>query len=167
MASSFMRCLLAAGVAFAAPSPSIERRAPAVAAVENTLPLKRNFVVGGNPRPFWRKLAKLADEPLAVGVGIASAEQHQIEYLTTVKAGPETYLQIVDTGSSDTWFPKEGFQCLNPGRTGCGFGKYFKGEFPGGQLPNLHLNITYGYSGGPFVNGDMGHTEYVIVAWGC
>ncbi len=167
MANYLLRCLvggLVAGLATAA--PVLEARAPAVALAEHTLPLSRRLGhSSGRLRPFHRALMAVTEavdaEPAALGSGAVRAEQNQIEYLTEVKTAGQSFNLIVDTGSSDTWIVKEGFQCLNPRSVPCSFAKTFQGDFPGGKITDQHLNITYGYQGGPSMVGDMGFAEFV------
>ena len=184
MIMSLAGCLLGgllAGLAAAAPAgPEQQRRAvlaaraPAVAAAAHTLPLSRRVgwrLGGGLPRPFHRILAEVVDEatgepiPVAVGAGVVRAEQRQIEYLTEVRVGPsQKFDLIVDTGSSDTWIARSNFECLVtdpriPATRRCVFGRKFQGDFPGGKIANQHLNITYGFQGGPNILGDMGYSE--------
>lgn len=82
-----------------------------------------------------------------------------------VTAGGNNYSLIIDTGSSDTWFVKSGFQCYDYRRqkvalANCQFGPLFKGDFPGGRIQELHFNVSYGngYSG-PNLNGEYGFAE--------
>ncbi len=100
-----------------------------------------------------------------VYVGAATAASNDIEYIATVQAGNNSLSLIVDTGSSDTWFVKSGFQCLDrrfrqPADVSeCQFGPAFAGDFPGGQITDQHFNVTYGSLDGPFLNGLMGFSE--------
>ncbi|EJT74028.1 hypothetical protein GGTG_07877 [Gaeumannomyces tritici R3-111a-1] len=122
---------------------------------------RRQHGVGG--REVW-----VADdgEPVAEGVGPAINAYHQIEYMTPVGIGGEEYNLIVDTGSSDTWFVKSGFECVNSRRQlvpfeACDFGPVFRGALSGGTSP-LVFNITYGSANGPFLNGEMGFTDLKV-----
>lgn len=47
-------------------------------------------------------------EPVAEGVGPAINAYSQVEYITPVSSNDDTYSLIIDTGSSDTWFVREG-----------------------------------------------------------
>ncbi|KAL8338026.1 hypothetical protein RB598_006757 [Gaeumannomyces tritici] len=122
---------------------------------------RRQHGVGG--REVW-----VADdgEPVAEGVGPAINAYHQVEYMTPVGIGGEEYNLIVDTGSSDTWFVKSGFECVNSRRQpvpfeACDFGPVFRGALSGGTSP-LVFNITYGSANGPFLNGEMGFTDLKV-----
>jgi len=98
-----------------------------------------------------------AGRRLAGPIGTAKALPVSIpaEYLAEVQAGGHRYALRIDTGSSDTWFVKDGFQCLV---SHCNLGPMFKGEFPGGQIEE-HFNISYGGDIGAFLNGQMGYSE--------
>lgn len=97
------------------------------------------------------------DRRLASPIGTAKALPVSIpaEYLAEVKAGGYRYALQIDTGSSDTWFVKDGFQCLV---SHCNLGPMFRGDFPGGQIEE-HFNISYGGDIGAFLNGQMGYSE--------
>jgi hypothetical protein len=174
MGKLFIHYLVGSAAAGLASAAALERRAPAVALAENTLQLSRQIVdrpEGGRLRPWHRRLNQVVQyaepatdaeaDPIAVGTGFVRAEQNQIEYLTDVKAGNQTFSLIVDTGSSDTWIVSEKFKCTNdPIREPpCLFGKKFAGEFPGGKISNQHLMIQYGYEGGPNMRGEFGYSE--------
>ncbi|KAK0626641.1 aspartic peptidase domain-containing protein [Immersiella caudata] len=105
-----------------------------------------------------RRLASRLAAP--IGTATALPVHHSAEYLAEVKAGGHRYALMIDTGSSDTWFVKDGFQCLISPH--CNLGPAFKGEFPGGQIEVEHLNISYGGDVGAFLNGQMGYSEYEI-----
>ncbi|KAL1896583.1 hypothetical protein Sste5346_004617 [Sporothrix stenoceras] len=171
-------------------------RAPAVALAKHTLPLVRSIPArqGKTPRPRpWhdpnraplplhagRKLFTVpggsnsttnstsSSPPLAVGVGKAPSANHDIEYITQVVAGSNNLSLVVDTGSSDTWFVRQGFSCVDPQyhrptlNAACGFGPVFKGDFPGGAIPNQHLAVAYGNPGGPFLEGLLGYSDLEI-----
>ncbi|KAL8371858.1 hypothetical protein RB595_001586 [Gaeumannomyces hyphopodioides] len=123
---------------------------------------RRQHGVGG--REVW--VAADDDEPVAEGVGPAINAYHQVEYITPVGIGGEEYNMIIDTGSSDTWFVKSGFECVNSRRQpvpfeACEFGPVFRGDLSGGTSP-LVFNITYGSANGPFLNGEMGFTDLKV-----
>lgn len=99
---------------------------------------------------------------LAAPIGTAKAlpVYHPAEYLAEVKAGGYRYALQIDTGSSDTWFVKDGFQCLLSPH--CNLGPAFRGDFPGGQIEVQHLNISYGGDIGAFLNGPMGYSDLTV-----
>ncbi|KAK0651932.1 aspartic peptidase domain-containing protein [Cercophora newfieldiana] len=99
---------------------------------------------------------------LAAPIGTAKAlpVSHPAEYLAEVRAGGYRYALQIDTGSSDTWFVKDGFQCLLYPH--CNLGPVFRGDFPGGQIEIEHLNISYGGDLGAFLNGQMGYSDLTV-----
>ncbi|CAK7233379.1 hypothetical protein SCUCBS95973_008574 [Sporothrix curviconia] len=196
--SVLLGSLAAATVIRAAPAPSnsyerhnqhrsaaryIVPRAPAVALAEHTLPLERRPVPPGRahrPRP-WQNLdavprpvgyaARKGNATLpggSVTVGAAPAANHDIEYITQVIAGANNLSVVVDTGSSDTWFVRHGFACIDPQygtvtiSAVCGFGPAFKGDFPGGAIADQHLSVAYGTGSGPFIVGQMGYSDLQV-----
>ncbi|KAJ7881202.1 aspartic peptidase domain-containing protein [Mycena leptocephala] len=84
------------------------------------------------------------------------------EYLTDITVGGQTFTAIVDTGSSDTWLIKKGFNCFNltgfPESTEtCGFGSdgFDTAASPTFQaFPKVSFNISYG--DGEFLSGPVG-----------
>jgi len=99
---------------------------------------------------------------LAAPIGTARAlpVYHPSSYLAEVRAGGYRYALQIDTGSSDTWFVKDGFQCLVSPH--CNLGPAFRGEFPGGLIEVEHLNISYGWEEGAFLNGLMGYSDLTV-----
>ncbi|KAK5662751.1 hypothetical protein OQA88_6158 [Cercophora sp. LCS_1] len=97
---------------------------------------------------------------LTAPIGIAKAlpVHHPAEYIAEVRAGGYRYALQIDTGSSDTWFVKNGFQCLLPQ---CHLGPPFRGDFPGGPIEE-HLNISYGGDTASFINGQMGYSDLTV-----
>jgi hypothetical protein len=161
-------------LSLAAPTPDSKRAAAAPAAVAGrfVLPLTRQtslkpgLTLGSKFRNL-RSFAQAAD-PQPAGLDIALPANQQVEYLLNVTAGGSNYSLIIDTGSSDTWFVKSGFQCYDYLRrkvatAECQFGPEFKGDFPGGQIKDLHFNVSYGngYSG-PNLNGEYGYADLTV-----
>jgi hypothetical protein len=109
-----------------------------------------------NSDPLRRLASRIA---APIGTAKALPVYHPAEYLAEVKAGGQRYALMIDTGSSDTWFVKDGFQCLLYPH--CNLGPVFRGDFPGGQIEVEHLNISYGGDVGAFLNGQMGYSEYL------
>jgi hypothetical protein len=146
-----------------------DKGATQVPTASHVLPLTRNERLKGDGvlSDRFRRFRAVADTPAAApaGIGTAVAAKYQVEYLVDVRAGGNKFSMIIDTGSSDTWFVKNGFQCIDPAYhrainiAYCNFGPAFKGDFPGGQIPNQHFNISYGDGNGPFLNGQMGFSE--------
>ena len=80
--------------------------------------------------------------------------------------GKETFMALVDTGSSDTWIVEKGFQCLTLGdvlepEAECNFGPTYTISKTFVQTPDENFNITYGDA--EFLNGIIG-TEEVTLA---
>ncbi|TLS26217.1 hypothetical protein PpBr36_04527 [Pyricularia pennisetigena] len=99
------------------------------------------------------------NEPIGEGVGPAINAHSQVEYITPVSSNGDTYSLIIDTGSSDTWFVREGFQCLDYRQQpvpyeACQFGPAWQGDFPGGKIPNKQFQVRYGSSNGPFLTAN-------------
>lgn len=74
---------------------------------DNVLPLK--------PVNSVRRHQKSLRRRQSTGNGGLAAinNPHQANYVAQVGWGNETYSMILDTGSSDTWLLKKGFQCLD------------------------------------------------------
>ncbi|ERS95539.1 hypothetical protein HMPREF1624_08055 [Sporothrix schenckii ATCC 58251] len=106
--------------------------------------------------------------PAAISSGLAPSANHDIEYLTSVVAGTNNLSLVVDTGSSDTWFVRQGFSCIDPQYheptlvAACRFGPEFKGDFPGGAIANQHLSVAYGSANGPFMQGVLGYADLTV-----
>ncbi|KAJ6485608.1 aspartic peptidase domain-containing protein [Mycena sanguinolenta] len=90
------------------------------------------------------------------------------EYLTNVTIGGQTFKAIIDTGSSDTWLIKKGFNCFNltgaPESTEtCGFGSdgFDTSASPTFKaFPNVSFNISYG--DGEFLSGPVGFDTVAV-----
>lgn len=70
-------------------------------------------------------------------------------YLASVTFGGTPYTVVVDTGSSDTWLAKTGFECVSP-TTGtsvpeaqCAFGPLYTPSPTLIEIPGLEFNISY------------------------
>ena len=149
--------------------PVEEKRGAQVPIAKQSYSLTRQEVtkprlpVGSHLRNL-KTLAHAAD-PAPVGRDTALPAHSFVEYLLNVTAGGNNYSLIIDTGSSDTWFVKDGFKCLNLYRepaplAQCRFGPEFKGDFPDGKIEDQHFNISYGdpiY--GPTLVGEYGYAE--------
>ncbi len=168
MAKALMRSLVGslAVARLAVAAPLLEARAPAVALEEHTIPLTRIENPTGQVQTGVQRLLvalNAADDPVASGSSPVKAVPNQISYYADVTAGVQTLQMIVDTGSSDTWFAKDGFDCQNSlvslRAPPCRFGKEYSGDFSGGKIADQHLHIAYG-SGEIFVKGEMGFSKY-------
>jgi hypothetical protein len=73
---------------------------------------------------------------------------------------------IVDTGSSDTWMPVQGFECLNlttahpQPQAACAFPPPISTPKQFVQIPNAHINASYG--GGEYILGKTGLSPITI-----
>ncbi|KAB5575785.1 aspartic peptidase domain-containing protein [Coniochaeta sp. 2T2.1] len=149
------------------------KRAPAAVAAHQVLQLSRQLSTRPNRLTLGSKFRNLRSfaasaDPQPAGLDVALPANQQVEYLLNVTAGGNNYSLIIDTGSSDTWFVKSGFQCYDYLRrkvalANCQFGPEFKGGFPGGRIENLHFNVSYGngYSG-PNLNGEYGYADLTL-----
>ncbi|KAK0720659.1 aspartic peptidase domain-containing protein [Lasiosphaeris hirsuta] len=167
----WLAALLLLTLASAAPL-SDSKRAVQVPVASHVVRLTKNTVSGSRTLSSTRirKFRALTDGTASSAVGIATAlpVHYQAEYLVEVNAGGNNYSLLIDTGSSDTWFVRDDFQCLDAYLrvvhvSYCNLGPYFKGDFPGGRIPEQHFNITYGGVDGPFLNGLMGYSEYALL----
>lgn len=150
-------------------APVEEKRVAAMPAAKHSFSLSRQTVTksGHTIGSKFRNLRKLsaAADPQPAGQDVALPAHMQVEYLLNVTAGGHNYSLIIDTGSSDTWFVKSGFQCLNAYRrvvpvAQCRFGPEFQGDFPSGIIEEQHFNVSYGSSNyGPYLNGEYGYAE--------
>lgn len=80
-------------------------------------------------------------------------------YLTTLKIGGETFKLVIDTGSSDTWVAKTGFQCVdfrtkqNSPTASCRIARTYDATKSYTVVNDQHFNISY--ADGEFLNGIM------------
>lgn len=66
-----------------------------------------------------------------------------------VTIGEQTFLMLVDTGSSDTWLPRKGFQCLDSDNVilpqeKCMFGNTYETSSTFELIPNQTFGVKYG-----------------------
>ena len=89
------------------------------------------------------------------------------EYATSITFGTQSFDVIVDTGSSDTWVVKEGFECINlstgkkTNESECEFGPAYTVDSGFKKISGEIFNITYG--DGEYLYGYMG-TETITLA---
>lgn len=89
------------------------------------------------------------------------------EYATSIVFGTQTLDVIVDTGSSDTWVVKEGFECINLNtskevtESECDFGSTYTVDSTFKEISGEEFKIEYG--DGEYLYGYMG-TETVTLA---
>lgn len=162
------------GFSIGAPVEEQKRAAnsPVAVAAHHVLPLSRQLSTRpglslGSKFRNLRAFAKAVD-PQPAGLDIALPANQQVEYLLNVTVGGNNYSLIIDTGSSDTWFVKSGFQCYDYLRrkvpvANCEFGPEFKGDFPGGAINDLDFNVSYGNGfSGPNLNGNYGYADLTL-----
>lgn len=88
------------------------------------------------------------------------------EFATNITFGHQTFVSIVDTGSSDTWVVQNGFQCVNITTEAplpeaeCAFGPPLASDAGFSQIPNQNFNITYG--DGEFLTGIVGFEDVTL-----
>jgi hypothetical protein len=162
------------GLSNAAPVEEQKRaaNAPAIAASHQVLALSRQLPArpGHTLGSRFRNLRAFANaaDPQPAGLDIALPANRQVEYLLNVTAGGNNYSLIIDTGSSDTWFVKNGFECYDYLRrkvpvAECQFGPEFKGDFPGGPIKDLQFNVSYGNGyNGPNLDGEYGYADLTL-----
>lgn len=85
-------------------------------------------------------------------------------FLAPITLGSQSFLSVLDTGSSDTWIASSEFTCLDPitrrsiPRARCAFGPTYSrsnsSSEPFKQISNENFNITYG--DGEFLTGPLG-----------
>lgn len=83
-------------------------------------------------------------------------------YMTNITLAGHEYTAVIDTGSSDTWFPSSTFQCINPtlqaivAQKRCGFGPLYDAKDSPSFLQITSHPFTVRYSDGEFMTGTMG-----------
>ena len=124
--------------------------------------------INSDDSPFrLSSLVAAADPPKSKGTGMAMVAARQIEYVTEAVIGGQKKTLIIDTGSTDTWVVKKPFKCLDMNfrtpieEAKCNFGSGFEGDFSGGHVPDVQLDIRYGsLTGGfPYIKGSFGYSE--------
>ena len=102
-----------------------------------------------------------------------SRQQHSYQNISTVGDFSTQYAVqcgwdgapvwlLFDTGSSDTWAVKTGFECTDPvggdhDQQACGFGSPTIDGFSGGAIDDLHFFLKYG--SGEQIVGPMGYSD--------
>ncbi|KAK7750598.1 hypothetical protein SLS62_007445 [Diatrype stigma] len=116
------------------------------------------------------------DVDIPEGIAGLRAGLNQVEYLVRAEVGGQEFLVIPDTGSSDTWVAREGFECLDQfgrrpaaDRSSCGFGPLYHGGFPGGKATEIDgrgdevdVQMHISYLSGDFLNGPMGYADVTV-----
>lgn len=134
----------------------------------NTLTLnRRKSPKGHNSRSAaynlhrHRKPASGGVDPNSHTTGLLSLEIGE-EFAANITFGNQTFLSIIDTGSSDTWVAETGFQCVDlfdvpQTEDVCGFGTPFTPGSSFTKIADENFNITYG--DGEFATGVLGYED--------
>ncbi|KAJ9652439.1 hypothetical protein H2198_008309 [Neophaeococcomyces mojaviensis] len=81
-------------------------------------------------------------------------------FLAEITLGSQTFLSVVDTGSSDTWIARSDFTCVDiitnatKPQSKCYFGGTYTPDNQFHQIANENFNITYG--DGEYLTGPVG-----------
>ena len=87
-------------------------------------------------------------------------------FFAPITVGDQTFQVIVDTGSSDTWLVRTGFQCVNSStnanvsESACDFGPTYTPSSTFRQIANENFNTDYG--DGSFVAGIAGYDDVTL-----
>lgn len=149
------------------PSSAIKKQATPLKPAANTLTLNRQKSSKGyNARSAAYLLHHTPSIPKSNhNTGLLSLEIGE-EFATNITFGGQTFVSIVDTGSSDTWVVEKGFQCVNITTEAplpedqCFFGPAFASDSSFSQIPNQNFNITYG--DGEFLTGVVGFEDVTL-----
>ncbi|KAK4182961.1 putative eukaryotic aspartyl protease [Podospora australis] len=91
---------------------------------------------------------------------------HDVYYIIDLEVGNQIIPVSIDTGSSDTWFVKEPYECVSFWWQGpnvkpdCGLGAGFQGNPSGGVIDNIPFGRAY--MDGTFVEGYYGYEDITI-----
>ncbi|KAJ5692444.1 hypothetical protein N7462_001867 [Penicillium macrosclerotiorum] len=119
-----------------------------------------------NPRSAAYLLG-LTSRATSSGSSVLTSLAEGEEYATSITFGTQTFDVIVDTGSSDTWVVKEGFECLDldtgkkVSTSECEFGSTYTVDSTFSKISGEEFEIEYG--DGEYLYGYMG-TETVSLA---
>jgi hypothetical protein len=87
-------------------------------------------------------------------------------YLVPISFGEQSFLSVLDTGSSDTWLVGADYECIDffnrrlVADAECKFGPLYKASKTFKRIPNQHFNISY--ADGEFLNGIMGREDVTL-----
>jgi hypothetical protein len=103
-------------------------------------------------------------DPSKHTTGLLSLEIGE-EFAANITFGNQTFLSIIDTGSSDTWVAETGFQCVDLYKgplpeDNCAFGPPFTPGSSFTKIADENFNITYG--DGEFATGDVGYEDVTL-----
>jgi Eukaryotic aspartyl protease len=154
------------GVKVSISHPAASREAFPLAVSNHVLNLTRTKLANGiNPRSA-ASLFGVAKIPSSKHIATLTSVSLGEAFSTEISFGTETFLALVDTGSSNTWMIGKGFQCagldsLPQTEAVCAFGPTYKPSKTFVKIPDENFNITYG--DGSYLNGILG-TEKVTLA---
>lgn len=150
------------------PTAQVASRTPAKSS-SHTMSLKKLKTTRANPRSaaYLKGLTGRSSSSTTSGSGELISLFEGEEFATSVTFGTQTFDMIVDTGSSDTWVVKEGFECidLDTGKetstSTCAFGSTYTVDSTFKTISGEEFEIEYG--DGEYLYGYMG-TETVTLA---
>jgi hypothetical protein len=96
---------------------------------------------------------------------ITSAAKDNV-YLVPIRFGEQSFLSVLDTGSSDTWLVGADYECIDlfdrrsVADSECRFGPLYNSSRTFKRIPNQHFNISY--ADGEFLNGIMGREDVTL-----
>ncbi|KAJ5621692.1 hypothetical protein N7528_006475 [Penicillium herquei] len=134
----------------------------------HTMNLKKQTTTRANPRSaaYLKGLTGKSTSTTSGTGGLISLFEGE-EYATEITFGTQTFDVIVDTGSSDTWVVKEGFECVDldtgdeTSESDCDFGTTYTVDSTFKTISGEIFEIEYG--DGEYLYGYMG-TETVTLA---
>ncbi|KAJ5733857.1 hypothetical protein N7493_002643 [Penicillium malachiteum] len=134
----------------------------------HTMNLKKQTTTRANSRSaaYLKGLTGKSTSTTSGTSGLISLFEGE-EYATEITFGTQTFDVIVDTGSSDTWVVKEGFECIDldtgkeTSESDCDFGTTYTVDSTLKEISGEIFDIEYG--DGEYLYGYMG-TETVTLA---
>jgi aspergillopepsin I len=149
------------------PTAQVASRTPAKSS--HTMSLKRLKTTRANPRSaaYLKGLTGRGASSTTSGSGELISLFEGEEFATSVTFGTQSFDMIVDTGSSDTWVVKKGFECIDLAtgnkttESSCYFGSTYTVDRTFSKISNEEFDIEYG--DGEYLYGYMG-TETVTLA---
>ncbi|KAF2435580.1 acid protease, partial [Tothia fuscella] len=94
------------------------------------------------------------------------AAARDVVYLVPIQFGNQSFLSVLDTGSSDTWLVGPDYDCIDlfDGATipdfECRLGPQYNTTSTFNQIPEQHFKIAY--ADGEFLNGIMGREDVTL-----
>ncbi|KAI4189755.1 MAG: hypothetical protein L6R41_001238 [Letrouitia leprolyta] len=128
--------------------------------------LSRQLPVNSDRSRHTKSLQKGSDGNGTIGLASLIPFKDTV-YFTDITFGTETFKAVVDTGSSDTWLIKTGFQCVTQGRRpislpedACDFGPAYNTTPTFKQIPGENFNISY--ADGELLTGIVGTEDVTL-----